>query len=287
MTINADVVEDSRAPNGKRLITYALKYPRFIHAEALTHRDKSRSASSTRAIPVKKMIANTIADPAFFVHVGKNQKGMQAATEVSDEIKAKFQAEWIELMKTVAAYVDRWSRPEEDGGYDIHKQVANRALEPWQHIVVVCSGTEWANMDSLRAHPDAQPEFQVLQRAIIKARNLSTPRLLVADKSTADGWHLPYITDDERRVFRFDPEYLAKLSTARCARVSYLTHDGRVPNANEDNDLFTRLVGSVPLHASPTEHPAYALETAARDKNYVGFRQFRADVEATFFTPQP
>ncbi len=47
-----------------------------------------------------------------------------------------------------------------------------------------------------------------------------------------------------------------KLSVARCARVSYLTHEGKPPNVDDDLKLYDRLVGSVPLHASPAEHQA-------------------------------
>lgn len=281
MTITAKVIEDSIAlSNGKRLTTLELRYPRFIHAEVLTHRDKSRNASSSRAIPVAKMIANTLADPAFFVHIGANQAGMQAHAEVCDEIKQQFHLEWLQLMEHVAKYVLRWSAPVEEGGYGIHKQVANRALEPWQHISVVMSGTEWDNMNELRDHQDAQPEFRVLQQAIKTAMANSNPRVLGVDPSLTDGWHLPYITAAERVSLLHRPVMAAKLSTARCARVSYLTHDGLAPDEAKDLALFERLVGAVPLHASPTEHPAYALPEATRDKNYVGFRQLRADIEA-------
>lgn len=279
MTIEVKVIEHSKAPHGGELLTYQVRAPRFFWAEVLTHRDKSRNASSSRAIPVRKMIENTLADPAFFVHIGKNQAGMQAHEEVDGFTKKQFRQEWEDLMRIVAGYVGRWSAPVEEGGYNIHKQVANRALEPWQHISAVISGTEWDNMDELRDHEDAQPEFRVLQQALKAARAASTPRLLVADPSTTDGWHLPYITQEERFVLRLRPVFAARLSTARNARVSYLTHDGLLPDQAKDIGLFERLVGSTPLHASPTEHPAYALPEATRDKNYIGFRQFRADVE--------
>ena len=49
---------------------------------------------------------------------------------------------------------------------------------------------------------------------------------------------------------------LKKISAARCCRVSYLKHDGTVPNVNDDLALFSRLAGAVPLHASPLEHQA-------------------------------
>lgn len=49
---------------------------------------------------------------------------------------------------------------------------------------------------------------------------------------------------------------LIQLSVARCARVSYLTHEGKRPPIEDDLALYDRLLGSIPLHASPAEHQA-------------------------------
>jgi hypothetical protein len=73
-------------------------------------------------------------------------------------------------------------------------------------------------------------------------------------------WHLPYVTKDE--FFTLDPligrfdERLIKLSVARCARVSYMTTEGKKPTIEQDLALYERLLGSEPLHASPAEHQA-------------------------------
>lgn len=300
MTIAAKVIEDSIAPNGKRLTTFQLQYPRFIHAEAKTHRivniddeayalmqevslmdcnDLSRNASSSRAIPVNKMIERTLADPAFFVHIGKNQAGMQAKEEVGDDIKAAFREEWVELAGIVAKYVDRWANQ-----YNIHKQVANRALEAWQHIHVVVTATELDNFYELRNHPDAQPEIHELARLMLEAQNASTPVFRPRLREHESGWHLPYVTAAERAEYANDPLFLAKLSSARCARTSYINHDGSNPVIEKDIKLFNDLVGSRPLHASPTEHQGYPLPLAdQRSKNFAGWRQHREIIESYFF----
>lgn len=298
MTIEAKIIEDSIAPNGKRLTTYQLSYPRFIHAEAKTHRiisngdtlleevslmddaNLSRNASSSRAIPVNKMIERTMADPAFFVHIGKNQPGMQAKEEVSDFIKGEFKREWIELASIVAGYVDRWANT-----YGIHKQVANRALEPWQHIGVVVTMTEDDNFFELRDHEDAQPEIKDLAKKMRAMRDASTPVPRPMERYNADAWHLPYVTAEERCEFIGDPLILAKLSAARCARVSYLNHDGASPSIDKDLSLFDMLVGGRPLHASPVEHQAYPLPLATQQsKNFFGWRQHRELVEHEIYT---
>jgi hypothetical protein len=297
---SAKVIEDSISPAGKPLTTYMLTYPRFIHAEAKTHRvlrsgdcmievleevslmddeNLSRNASSSRAIPVLKMIDRIIDNPAQFVHIGQNQPGMQAKLEVPDDIKAKFLTEWLELMHIVAGYSRRWA-----GEYGIHKQVANRAMEPWQLITVVVTATEWDGFFELRDHDDAQPEIHHLARLMKAAKADSIPTLRGSDPTHESAWHLPFVGNGERRDFANDPQFLARLSTARCARTSYLNHDGTSPVQAKDLQLFDDLVGARPLHASPTEHQAHTLEDATqRSKNLVGWNQFRGFVEHLFY----
>ena len=78
---------------------------------------------------------------------------------------------------------------------------------------------------------------------------------------------------------------LLKASSARCARVSYLTHDFKSPSLDKDADLFDKLVGSDPMHASPIEHQAtYAVDKSMISGNFKGFHQFRQMYDKnTFF----
>jgi len=65
MTVSAKVIAHSAHPGCPDLITLQLRYPRFIHAEVMTHRAFSRNASSSRAVPVARMIADVEADIAM------------------------------------------------------------------------------------------------------------------------------------------------------------------------------------------------------------------------------
>ena len=94
-TITAKIIKDSISAEGVRLTTMELVYPRFIHAEFMTHRMFSRNASSSRAIPVEKMIERVIREPAEPVHWGLNQPGMQADNELP----------WPQLVATRAAWL--------------------------------------------------------------------------------------------------------------------------------------------------------------------------------------
>ena len=265
MTISAKVICDSIGDKySARLTTMQLRYPRFIHAEFMTHRVFSRNAASSRAIPAKTFRKNVMTDPAIPIHWGKNKPGMQAREELSPVKKFVCRTLWLMLM--YGAVFTNWLL--EKAG--LHKQVANRILEPWMHIEVVVTSTDWANFFALRNHPDAQPEIQELARKMQEAQNTSVPSVLKPDE-----WHLPYILDEEKRII--PQNLLSKVSAARCARVSYLKHDGKKASVPEDLDLFEKLVGGNPKHASPTEHQArlpYALE-AIPLSNLRWWHQFR------------
>jgi hypothetical protein len=262
VTISTQTIADSISPAGKRLTTMLLRYPRFVHAEFMTHRVFSRNASSSRAIPVEKMIQAVIDDPAMPIYWGMNQKGMQAAHELSIDQQREAMRVWLDGMQKAVNTAQMLN----DLG--LHKQIVNRVIEPWAHITVVVTATEWNNFLHLRDHPDAQPEIAELARQIKEELDTNQPVLLQPGQ-----WHLPFIDVDveyavvERmlqvgRITRDMPKpvevynVLIKMSTARCARTSYLTHDKLNPTIDGDLELFNRLVGSNPLHASPTEHQA-------------------------------
>ena len=52
--IEAKIVADSINPQGDRITTYLLTFPRFILAELNTHRVFSKNSASSRAIPFEK-----------------------------------------------------------------------------------------------------------------------------------------------------------------------------------------------------------------------------------------
>ncbi|UBM12703.1 FAD-dependent thymidylate synthase [Cupriavidus metallidurans] len=272
MTFEVKVIEDSISHHGVRLTTLQLRYPRLIHAEFMTHRVFSRNASSSRAIPVAKMIEQVRTNPAMPIHWGKNQPGMQAHEELTGSERLDVIEKWHAAARFAAGVAAEMS----DLG--AHKQVVNRILEPFQWISTLVTATEWANFFELRAHPDAQPEIHHLAKMIQEAMGVSIPFQRCRNRDDGNNWHLPYVLHDERRFMSVN--VLRKLSAARCARVSYLTHDGATPNINKDLELFDRLVGSHPLHASPVEHQAYPLPAADQwSKNFRGWRQFREYVE--------
>lgn len=256
----AKVLLDSVSPAGYRLTTMEVTFPRFILAEFNTHRMLSRNAASSRAIPVAKRIQAVIDNPFVPEVFGKNQKGMQAGPEVEQADDARDQ--WL----SAAAAAVRHAR--ELAVLDVHKQLANRLLEPFAWVTVVVSATEWDNFFHLRDHPDAQPEFQIIARMMREAREASEPVQVAYG-----GWHLPYIVEEDfDSKYGSDWESMCMISTARCARVSYLTHDGK-RDLDADVDLGLRLMAAG--HMSPFEHAARAASSTYVQSNFVGWTQFR------------
>lgn len=269
---------------GRKLWTFELFFPRCILAEQNTHRKFSRNTGSSRAIPVLKMLKLIAMIPFIPLFWGLNKSGMQSA-ETMDDFKATLAALiwkahfWLTYL---AVYLLT--------KLGLHKQWANRLLEPHSYIRQVVTTDDWENYFNLRIHDDAQPEIILLALMIKEQVDLiekNQSYRLVSNKKglyTAENWHLPYITDKERIKFRGYPFYLAKISAARCARTSYLTQEGITPNLEREIGTFKKLAESVPIHASPLEHQAYpAVNGETRSRNFQGFIQYRAHYEEKEF----
>jgi thymidylate synthase ThyX len=277
--IKASVVADSISEAGGRITTFELEYPRFIHSEFMTHRQFSRNAASSRAIPVEKVIEQVEKSYAMPIHWGKNQPGMQAKAEVgSPELAA------VEWMDAAHGAVDNAEVLLSRG---LHKQIVNRILEPYQFIKVVCTATEYENFFYLRDHADAQPEIAELARCMREARDQSEPQLLKAGE-----WHLPYVSterdcDGELRYTTEDIDFecvdnAIKLSASLCAQVSYRKSDESIEKALK---IYHQLVNMKPVHASPFEHQATPMETPITNEGwYLGEGVTHCDVSGNLWS---
>jgi thymidylate synthase ThyX len=258
--ITARILADSISPHGVRMTTMEIEYPRFILAELNTHRMLSKNSASSRAIPVKAMHQHMTENPAQPVHWGKNQPGMQASVELTDNDLADAKFMWRRAQQDAMHWA--WQMAERVG---LHKQVANRITEPWMTMKTVISGTEWRNFFWLRAHRDAQPEIHELATKMFTEYNASTPQPLQPGE-----WHLPYVKS--HRLSSGELIYLdatdtpitteqAKIISASCcAQVSYRKSDDSYAKAEK---IFRQLIESQPCHASPVEHQATPMESWA------------------------
>lgn len=255
------IIKDSLAPCKRRLTTFECRYPRFIHSEVMTHRFFSRNAASSRAIPVDKMLQRIQDNPAHPIWWGANEPGMKAKAELEGENLNTVKCEWFDAMDSAVHH----ARAMLEAG--AHKQIVNRILEPFSLITTIVTATNYENFFTLRYHKDAQPEFGYLAKLMADVYYNSEPK-----KVWSGFWHLPYIQEDELDL---PLEILQQVSVARCARVSYLTHDGKRA-IEKDMELFENLRnGSGFGHWSPFEHVAQALQYDLSSGNFRGWEQFR------------
>lgn len=268
------ILLDSINRSNDRLTTFEITIPRFILAEFNTHRMLSRNSASSRAIPVEKILKRIESDPFIPEYWGKNQKGMQAHESLSEEDSSAARKNWIDARNNALESARQLLKN------GVHKQLANRILEPFLWQTIIASATEWQNFFGLRGHPDAQPEFKRIALMMKEAYDSSSPSLI------EDGeWHLPLIGIDEEDLaachevansYQDSDRMLAFISAGRCARVSYLTHDGK-RNPREDIKLASRLLEDG--HMSPLEHVACADSSMKKYVgNFKGFLQFRKTI---------
>jgi thymidylate synthase ThyX len=264
--MKAEIVADSINESGCRLTTFVLEYPRFIHSELLTHRVFSRNASSSRAIPIEKMIAQVVESPSMPVEWGKNTAGMQAKEVLSEGESEKAKEVWLAARDDIVKHVRQLVR------LGVHKQIANRLLEPWQTMRTILSGTDFENFFALRAHSDAQPELRTLAFLMLQRFTTNKPTLI-----QTGGWHIPFGDQMKSKLKSksdLSEEDKRQIAVARCARVSYVNFEGK-NDCEADKKLYDRLVGASPPHLSPTEHIAKALSSNDKIGNFRGWEQLR------------
>lgn len=280
MGYEVKIIKDSITRVDRRLTTITASYPRIIHSEIMTHRDRARNAASSRAIPWSRMKGMVITEPFVPMSYGLEQKGMQAGDQIHPDLKAYADLLWLRARDAAVDYADMIhnigaSYALETGnnaheGVKIHKSIPNRLIEPFAWITVVMTATEWKNFFRLRCHPDAEIHFQKIAGMIRDAMAESKPQLL------EDGqWHLPFISEEDIASNIAD-EDLLKMSVARCSRVSYMNQD-KTPTVEDDLLQFERLVtGSGFGHWSAHEHIAQAtLDPLFRSGPFIGYRQYR------------
>lgn len=302
MAYKCSIIADSVSPTGKRLTTMEITFPRIVLAEFNTHRMFSRNSASSRAIPIRKMLDKVLVDPFVPDRFPANGKGMQPGSyyEKGSVDYQRAHGVWLNARMNMVRYVETL---DECG---VHKQIANRLLEPWIWHTVIVTATEWANFFKLRCHPDAQEQIKIIADMMYDAYHFGTcpdhklgcevlhpptPKLLQPGE-----WHCPYVYEEDepliteyvwsnRLATNSDQleaicnEIRKEISVARCARVSYLTHTGH-RDPSEDVLLFTKLTTSG--HWSPFEHVATPMPPGIPhgrrplgNGNFIGWDQFR------------
>lgn len=240
--IKAEILLDSIGAYGlaPRLTTWKLTFPRFILAEVNTHRMFSRNYPSSRAIPVLKRIGMVVHDPVVPIEWGLDKPGMQAAEKATGLRLWLARTTW--RLASLGSVLAAWVMVK----LGIHKQIANRLLEPFVDVTGLVTATQvgWENFFSLRAEGAADPHIQALAYQMLELYNASTPTPLNPGE-----WHVPF-GDQMDPGLTWDEKI--KVAVARAARVSYNSFDGG--DVQKDFKLHDRLAQQG--HWSAFEHIA-------------------------------
>lgn len=271
---NARVLADSVTEFGDRVTTLEVTHARSILAELNTHRVFSRNGASSRAVPYPKTRDRVLNDP-FIPSFRSEQKGMQGGGEIVSLKQAR--VEWLLTRNEAVKGADRLHQ------LGVHKTQLNRLLEPFMWQTTIITGSNFDSFFEQRCHPDADDPIRWAAEAMQTAYNSSTPRVVLHG-----GWHLPLIHQEDIELLHpvgltsereIDWATLCKISAARCARVSYLTHGG-VRDHNKDLELYKRLTTHRPGHWSPLEHVATPASLNEWNRgNLSGWHQLRHIVE--------
>jgi hypothetical protein len=226
-------------------------FPKYLLAQVGTHRiisedveiecmmkfprrDLSSNAESSRARPVGSVIEQVMTDPVIPIWT-QNQRGMVGG-ELSPAAIDRATTESLKMRDQMVTFVQYLI------SIGVHKQDANRYLEPWMKVALIVTGTEWDNFYTLRDHPHAQPEFQEFASEMhrLDETTAATPLQL-------GGWYKPWT------------QFNIAANTCKAASISYANHA-----KDRSDDDFLRihddLINADPLHASPLEHCAIAVE---------------------------
>jgi thymidylate synthase ThyX len=139
------------------------------------------------------------------------------------------------------------------------------------HTVIITSGKEGLeNFFNLRNHEAAEIHIQELAKRMLEVYNESTPKQLQVGE-----WHIPF--DD--KLYNASNSFKLKVSTARCARVSYTVvgEEGKEHSYENDIKLHDKLLESG--HFSPFEHCAKVMS----DEEYISFVKGKIDIEEYIF----
>ena len=152
--ISAKIVADSISPQGDRLTSLLITFPRILLSEINTHRMLSKNTSSSRAIPFNKMVEAVQNNPFIPIAWQKDHKGMQGTEYFNNKEDIRYlESHWERAMKEAvnqAKYLYGFNT-----GKPATKQLCNRLLEPfmWTTMLITGSKEGWDNFFNLRC-PD-------------------------------------------------------------------------------------------------------------------------------------
>lgn len=277
-----------KGKDGEKLATVIVRSPRSILPEVNTHRVFGRNSASSRARSVEVTIGDVMLDPHIPLFT-KNKRGMSGVF-LSAEDRERAIEEWlvardaavnaelrllmgdmlekgVDYSKDYQKVIERYysevykSETPDERAISVHKQDANRLIEPFMWHEAIITSSYWDNFFDLRT------DLSAAQPAIVATALLIQEALKEVEPE--ETWlHLPFIAPELKpeSFTSFDEiRELLMISATECAQISYRDKSSaRVSTATAA--LGERLLAM--KHFSPFEHIAIATETylASKDK---------------------
>lgn len=307
--ISATVVADSINPQGDRLTSLLITFPRILLSEINTHRMLSKNTSSSRAIPFNKMVESVKTNPFIPIAFQKHHSGMQGTEYFEPPFDQDCKILWLEGRDAAV------QKAKELYEYGVTKQLANRELETYMWTTMLITGSKegWQNFFNLRCpsykliglgkenvksrkewlekmqfssalHPSMYPKTDVewLQinkgQAEIHMMDLAEKIYDAVNESNSTQilptmWHVPF----RRKINELYPEVendsenIVKISVSMAARASYtIVGESKVLTKEEHISLHDRLLSQNPPHSSPMEHCCVCVTDEDYNKSFKG-----------------
>ena len=146
------------------LMTVEITFPRFVLPEFNTHKMLEKNTSSSRAIPIKKMIEIVRDNPVVPIAWQKRHSGMQGTEYITNPDTIAFrELQWLTardraLQSAESMSTDFEGKEDPEG---VTKQLCNRLLEPFMWTTMLVTGTikdGWNNFFNLRCPKYLMPE---------------------------------------------------------------------------------------------------------------------------------
>lgn len=237
-----------------RVTCFRVTYPRIVHSEFVRHRAGSYCSSSSRAVPLNRLIKQYVG----FVPDSwrKHQPGMQPIEGENLFTETELVTFNCLYQNVKNASLDTAERLH-NGGSGVAKEQVNRLLEPYSYVthLVQMSSAGYENFFKLRTVSSAQYELRKLALLMKEQYSNSTPVRRTV--------HLPFYESIKLESSDLQLDQLQKYlscSSARCARTSYYNHSGKEPTLEEDYSLSEKLVSD--QHWSPFEFPVLEQKVA-------------------------
>jgi hypothetical protein len=143
---------------------------------------------------------------------------MQGGSELTGADLRDAQKLFEEVHDWTGTVVEEYLSAHPEKGSRLHKSLLNRLIEPFQYHLMLLTAGSYENFFDQRVSPMAQPELRVCAEMMKELHAKSDPVEL-----KRGAWHAPYVSSDEAvKIAKAGFDY-REVSTARCARTSYMS----------------------------------------------------------------